>query len=69
MSRQRGVWVNFGDRSSGVNVIPMHSGTISTCVTPMFSTPVITNGKIGSISDLVTIAPQNPPVPPERGQE
>ena len=57
-SRKRGTWVNFNDSArTDAPITRIHPGTISTCLV-MFSEPVLTNGKIGSVSDTVTIGPQ-----------
>jgi hypothetical protein len=57
-SRKHGIWVNLSDRPRGdawvARILP---GNISTCLV-MMSEPVLTNGKIGSISDTVTVEPQ-----------
>jgi hypothetical protein len=65
MSRKRGMWVNYSDLPRGesqVARIHLGSDTISTCFTIM-NEPVLTNGKIGSVSDTVdavTVEPQTP---------
>jgi hypothetical protein len=57
MSRKRGMWVNFGDapaRSSSLGSVHLGAGSISTCFALM-NEPVLTNGKIGSVSDTVDV--------------
>jgi hypothetical protein len=60
MSRQRGIWVNFGDSSNPIPIAPIYPGTISTCMAfpNAGQTAVVTNGKIGSISDTVIVSPR-----------
>jgi hypothetical protein len=60
-SRKHGMWVNYSDEPAGgsSSVVRVHlgAGTISTCFTLM-NEPVLTNGKIGSVSDTVTVEPR-----------
>jgi hypothetical protein len=69
-NRKRGAWVNFNDsHRRGMSVV-IHPGSISTSATFFGDRqPVLTNGKIGSISDIVTIEPQTAQADRERGQE
>jgi hypothetical protein len=68
MNGRRGTWVNYDDSPRGdARVARIHPGTISTCLT-MTSQPVLTNGKIGSVSDTVTVEPQTSQAHPERDQ-
>ena len=56
MNRKRGTWVNYSDSPRGsARVARIHPGTISTCVMMPTQRPVLTNGRIGSVSDTVTI--------------
>ena len=57
MNRKRGAWVNYNDAPRDHSLVArIHPGTISvsTCFALM-NEPVLTNGKIGSVSDTVTI--------------
>jgi len=64
-SRKRGAWVNFNDApqggSSSFTRVHLCAKTISTCFS-LLNEPVLTNGKIGSVSDAVTAEPQTSPV-------
>jgi hypothetical protein len=57
---KRGQWMNFNDASQGpVRVARIQPGCISTSTGTVPNTaPVLTNGKIGSVNDTVTISPQ-----------
>jgi hypothetical protein len=70
MNRKRGVWVNFNDAPQGGSSfthVRLGAGSVSTCFSLM-NEPVLTNGKIGSVSDAVTAEPQTSPVPFEHDQ-
>ena len=71
MNRKRGTWVNFSDApqggSSSFTRVHLGAGSVSTCYYLM-NEPVVTNGKIGSVSDVVTAEPQTSPVPFEHDQ-
>ena len=69
MNRKRGAWVNYNDSPRGsARVARIHPGTISTCVMMSSRHPVLTNGRIGSVSDTVTIEPRTAQVEPEHDQ-
>lgn len=71
MNRKRGAWVSFSDApqggSSSITHVHFGAGSVSTCYSFM-NEPVLTNGKIGSVSDVVTAEPQTAPVPAEHDQ-
>jgi hypothetical protein len=62
-SRKRGVWVDFHNTPKGSSLLSglnLGAETVSTCFV-MMNQPVVTNGKIGSVSatvDSVTVAPR-----------
>lgn len=69
MNRKRGTWVNYSDSPrAGVRVARIHPGTISTCIMMSSQRPVLTNGRIGSVSDTVTIEPRTAQVESEPDQ-
>jgi hypothetical protein len=69
-NRKRGAWMNFDDAPRGsVRVARIQPGCISTSTAVLANVvPVITNGKIGSVNDTVTISPQTAQVASERRQ-
>lgn len=70
LNRKRGAWVNFSDSQiKGGHVAHIHSGCISTSSFACNDIrPVLTNGRIGSVSDLVTVSHQTSQDVPEQGQ-
>ena len=69
-ARKRGAWMNFNDAPTGsVRVARIQPGCISTCSEIRNDRqPVLTNGKIASVSDTVTISPQTVRVEAVRGR-
>lgn len=67
-NRRHGSWMSFSDSQGGsLGFARIHPGNLSTCA-PMPSShqPAITNGRIGSVSDITTISPQTAPIAPVR---
>jgi hypothetical protein len=60
-SRKRGTWVNFNDAPRGsTSIAKMRPGCLSTSAEVRSDRhPVVTNGKIVSVSDKITMTPQN----------
>jgi hypothetical protein len=57
---KRGACMNFNDtQPNGLRLARIEPGCLSTCLTALTnSSPVVTNGKIVSVSDTVTVVPQ-----------
>ena len=70
LNRKHGAWVNLSDSSSGsVRVARIQPGCISTSYPTAINKPVLTNGKIGRVSDTITIEPRTLLAEAEPAQE
>jgi hypothetical protein len=70
LNRKRGTWVNFNAPQhvgAGVTFARVQPGNISTS-RAISGQPVVTNGRIGSVSDTVTMTPQTAQAAAEHDQ-